>query len=279
MNKKTINNILMMFLGLFLVSLSFNLFLLPNNIVSGGISGVSIIVQNIFNIDPSIFIFISSLILLVFSFIFLGFNRTKGTIVGSLLMPLFIKLTENISDIIVLNTDDKLLISIFAGITTGTGLGLIFKAGASTGGTDIINLIFAKYLHVSLGSAMLFTDGLIILASGYFFGIENILYSTIILYLLSKMTDKIILGVSSNKAIFIISKNTDNIINYINNKNIGLTVFDATGGFSNEKTKMLMCAISSHEYFKFKEDILFIDKDAFFIVSNAYEVSEKRKIM
>ena len=259
--------------GLLLVAIAFNLFLLPNNIVFGGVSGFSIIIKNICDIEPSKFIMISSIILLIVSLIFLGKEKTFASLLGSLLLPVFVELTANIGDVLKFDTSQILLSAIFGGIVFGLGAGLVFKAGFTSGGTDIINQIISKYLKVSIGSAMIMSDGLIVLGGVFVFGVTKLMYALIVLYIISILTDKVLLGISDSKAFYIIAEKDDEIKEFIlKYLGHGVTIFDARGGFTNERQKVLLCVIPTKEYFKLKEGIHEIDSTAFFVVTDAYEV-------
>ena len=224
--------------------------------------------------EPSLFILLGSLVLLVVSYFALGKEQTKGSVLGSLLFPLAVSLTSGIGKYIQVDTSQILLLAIFGGLAYGFGAGLIFKSGFTTGGTDILNQIISKYAKVSLGNAMIVSDGLIVLSSIFFYGFNQMLYGIIVLYIISILTDKVILGISSSKAFYIITEKEDEVKAYIlNGMNHGVTVFDARGGYTKEKQKMLMCVIPTSEYFRLKEGIYAIDPEAFFVASDAYEVS------
>ncbi len=271
--KFRIRRYLQLLLGLLAISVAFNLFLLPNNIVFGGVSGISIIVKQIFGLDPSIFIFISSALLLIVSYFFLGWETTSASIVGSFLFPVFVNLTSSINTIISLGEAEPLLFTIFGGVLYGFGAGLVFKAGFTTGGTDIINQIISKYFHVSMGNAMLMSDGLIVLSGVFVFGVNKLMYALITVYIIGMLTDKVLLGISDSKAFYIITEEDEKVRDYVlNYLNHGITIFNARGGFSKEKQKVLMCVVPTKEYFKLKEGIHEIDKNAFFVVTDAYEV-------
>lgn len=272
--KFRIRRYIQLFIGVFILAIGFNLFLSPNEIVSGGVAGLSIITEHLFNLDPSTFIYITSSILLIVSFFALGKEKTIGSIVGSLVFPLFVSLTENITAYIHIQNQELLLVSIFGGVLYGFGAGLIFKAGFTSGGTDIVNQIVSKYLHVSMGTAMLMSDGLIVLLGGFVFGINKLMYALVVIYITGILTDKVLLGISESKAFYIITDKEDEVKDYIlNYLNHGVTIFDTRGGYTKEKQKMLMCVVPTKEYFKLKEGIHEIDKDSFFVVTDAYEVS------
>jgi len=260
-------------IGVLLIALAFNVFLLPNNIVFGGVSGLSIIVKEFAPIDPSHFIMISSLILLIVSYIVLGKEKTKGSIVGSLIFPVFVDLTANVNEYLQLDTSNLLLAVIFGGIIYGFGAGLVFKAGFTTGGTDIINQIISKYCHVSMGNAMLMSDGLIVLGGAFFFGATKLMYAIIVVYIIGLMTDKVLLGISNSKAFYIITNEDERVRDYLMNElHHGVTIFNVKGGYTNKKDEVILCVVPTGEYYKVKEGIHEIDKDAFFVVCDAYEV-------
>ncbi len=260
-------------IGCFIVAVSFNLFLVGNNLVPGGVGGIAIILKNLFGINPSIVILILDLLLLILSYFLLGRVTTRGSILGSILFPLFVELTANIGDYIDIDTSQLLLSAIFGGVVYGFGAGLIFKAGFTTGGTDILNQIISKYAKISMGNSMLISDGLIVLASGFIFGATKLMYGIIILYLISYMSDKVILGISDCKAFYIVTDKDleikEFILKYLNR---GVTVFNAKGGYTKTRQNVLLCVLRTKEYYKLKEGINEIDPNAFFVVTDAYEV-------
>ena len=262
-----------------LLSLSFNIFFLPQNIVYGGVSGISIVINKLFTIDPSIFILITSLILLIVSYFTLGFEKTKGSLAGSIVYPICVKLTSGVASYIDLDTDNILLIVIFGAVMAGLGSGINFKSGFSTGGTDIINQIISKYGKVSIGKSMLMSDGIIVLGAGFFlsskfYAFENVMYAIVVLYIISIMADKVILGISQCKAFYIVTSKEDRVKRFIQDTlSHGVTTIEARGGYTGNHEKLIMCIIPTKEYFFAKEGILEIDPDAFFLVTDAYEVS------
>lgn len=253
-----------------LYAIAYNLFFLKNNIVYGGVAGIAIITKKL--IDPTLMIVILTLILLIISFIALGKKESLKSLVGSLLYPLFIYLTRNIGDIFSISNDNLLLIAIIGGVCMGIGSGIVFKTGFTTGGTDILNQIFAKYFKVSIGTSMMFTDGLIVLAGGFFFGWTRVLYALIVLYIISLMVDKVVLGIASTKALYITTSEDEEIVDYlINSLNLGVTIIETVGGYSNKKRKMLMSVIPTSEYFRVKEGIHEIDENAVIVATDAYQ--------
>lgn len=278
-NRNLLKRYCSLILGCLLLSISFNLFFLPKNIVYGGVSGISIVTNKLFSISPSVFVFVSSMLLLVVSYFTLGWEKTKGSIAGSIIYPICIKLTANIGTLIDFNTDNMILIVVFGAMIAGAGAGLNFKAGFSTGGTDIINLIIEKYAKVSIGKSMLMSDGLIILLAGFFltdsfFAWDNVMYAIIVLYIISILTDKVVLGISQCKSFYILTEHETDIKKFImQHLSHGVTVIEARGGYTGNRQKLIMCIVPTKDYFIAKEGILKIDPNAFFLVTDAYEVS------
>jgi len=260
-------------LGVFLVAISYNVFLLPSNTVYG-VGGIGVILKKILNITPALTIFIGSMLLLALSWFALGKKKTLRTVAGSILYPIFVAATSYYVRYFDLGTLEPVVVVIIGAVAHGLGLGLIFKAGYTTGGTDILNDIVAKYGKVSIGKAMLFTDGLIIIISLFVFGFPTFIYSLISLYIISVMTDKVILGISQSKTFYIITDNETSVKKFImNNLNHGVTVLQGRGGYTGDNQKIIMCTLPTREYFILKEGLKEIDPEAFFLVTDAYEVS------
>lgn len=269
--KEEIKRYLTLIVGLFLYAFAYNLFLKTNNLVIGDVDGIATIFKS--TINPNLLIAILCILLLIISFPLLGVKTSMGSVIGTILFPIFVILTSNVADIIKIDSSDLLLIAIVAGVIRGIGYGLTFKMGFTTGGTDILNQIVAKYFKMSVGNAMIIVDGSIVVIGGFVYGWTNMLYALIVLYILSVITDKIMLGISKSKAFYIITSEEDKVKDYImNTLNHGVTIFPVKGGYTKEREKMLMCVIPTREYYKLKEGISKIDGEAFFVITDAYEV-------
>ena len=211
--------------------------------------------------------------LLTLSLIVLGKDKTRNTVIGSLLYPVFVKLTEGLIQYVDLGNTEPILLIVSGAVLTGLGLGLIFKSGFTTGGTDILNQIVSEKAKISIGKSMFFTDGIIIATALFVFGFQKFIYSIISMYIISVMTDKVILGISQSKSFYIITEHEEEVKNYIlNYLSHGVTMLDAKGGYTGNRQKVIMCIIPTKDYFKAKEGIHAIDKEAFFLVTDAYEV-------
>lgn len=263
---------LFLIVGIIIYAAAYNLFFFKNNIVYGGASGISIITKDL--IDPSLMIFMLNVIFLFLSYIFLGKRNTIDSLVGSILFPVMVKLTSNVGDFIHIENDNLLLISLIGGVIVGFASGIIFKSGFTTGGTDILNQIFSKKLKISLGTSMLIVDGFIVLVGGFFFGWTRVLYAIIVLYIINIMVDKVVLGISNNKVVYIMTSEEKNVSDYLlNGLSLGITLIETKGGYTNKKQEMIMCVTPTNGYFKVKQGILEIDPKAVILVTDAYQTS------
>ena len=271
--KARTKRIISFIIGSMILASAYNLFLAPNNLVAGGVSGIAIILNGIFGFDHFLVILTLNIVLLVVSYFLLGKEKTRGSILGSLVFPLCVKLTSEIGTYIDIDTSQLLISAVFGGVLYGFGIGMIFKAGFTSGGTDIVNQILNKYLKLSIGKSMIYTDGTIVLSSALIFGSSKLMYAIIVLYIVSIMSDRVILGISDSKAFYIITDQEkavkEYIIKYLNH---GVTIFNAKGGYAKEKQNVLMCVLPTKDYYRLKEGILELDPEAFFVVTDAYEV-------
>ncbi len=259
--------------GCLIVALAYNIFIAPNNLVPGGVGGIAVILDNLFGISNSTVIIVANIFLIIASLILLDRDKTRASLLGTMMFPVFVKLTENVNVWLQIDTSHLLLSALFGGILYGLGAGIVFRAGFTMGGTDIINQILSKYLKQSIGTSMLMSDGLIVLSSAIFFGMNSMLYSIIILYCISLMADRVILGISDSKAFFIITDKEDEVRDYIiKTLGHGVTVFKGKGGYKRQNEDLLMAVIPTREYYRLTEGIKMIDKDAFYIITDTYQV-------
>lgn len=271
--KKLIRRYLMLIISLFISACYFNLLQLPSEIVTGGTTGVSIILNSFFDIEPSQVIFAISIVLLFVGLIFLGFEKMSGAIVSTIVYPIFVDLTANIGTYIQVDLSDKILISIFLGVLSGITTGIVYKVGFSNGGFSIISEIISKYKKIQISSISFIINMIIVIIGGASFGWTMVMYAVIVLYIYSIVLDRVLIGVSRNKAVYIITSKEDEMSDFIMNiLKHGVTIFDVKGGFLEKKRKVLMTAIPNKEYFRLKEGIKEIDENAFFIVTDSYQV-------
>lgn len=261
--------------GTFCLALCYNLFFVPNNIVVGGTSGLAIIIENLTGFGAQKFIYISSFVLIIICYLLLGSEETKKVFIGSILYPLFITFTAPIAHLLlsILSFQEILVTVVLATLLYGVSSGIIYKYGFSTGGIDVIVRLMCKYFHFSEGKSLIIINMIIILSGGFVFGVDNATYAIIILIVSSLIVDKISIGISDSKKFMIYTKKEKKIKKLIQEKfKAGYTIFPTIGGYSHINGSMIMCVIRNRDVNLFKVEILDIDSEAFFVISDCYEV-------
>ena len=273
--KDTIIETFTFVIGVFLVAMCYNLFLLPNNFVVGGLTGISVIVKEVFNYDPATFIFIFSMLLLIISYFTLGKEITKNNTIGSFLYPLMIYVTSPLCTVLLsrITISEFLVKVILAGLLYGFGNGLIYKHNYSTGGGDIIMQLISKYFRVSTANAYLPARIVIIVISGLVFGFEVFLYSIIVVLISDFVVERIVVGVSHSKVFYIYANKVDEVKEIITDEiKSGYTVLDSKKA-KNSKNEILMTVVMNREAHRLKTRIKMVDPKAFFIITDCYEVN------
>ncbi len=256
-------------LGSSLVAIAFNVFLLPNEVASGGVSGISTILKSVFDWKPAYVQWAFNIPLFIAGLIFLGLQFGVKTAIGTVFLPLVVFLTEDWEAW----TLDPLLGALFGGIGVGLGLGIVFRGGASTGGTDLAAQIVNKFTGFSLGTCVAIIDGMIVLAAALVFDIEKGLYALIGLYVTSKTIDLVQVGFGRSKTTLIITNRQEEIREGIINKiDRGVTKLSAYGGYTHDERPILMCVVDQTEFTKLKQLVKHIDPTAFVITMDASEV-------
>lgn len=266
-------------LGTFLLAVGVNMFFEPTHMVTGGVTGLAIIVKTstagMLSIWPDgVPLWFTNLFINVFLFFgsykILGREFFKNTVIGTLFCSLFLYLVP----IVDLSKGDYLLASVFGGAFTGVGLGLVFAVGASTGGTDLLAGITHKFIpHYSVGQQILVFDGLIVLSGAMMYGMDVALYAIIAVFITSKMMDAILEGVKFAKMAFIISDHYKEIADEVlHEMDRGITAIPAKGMYSNDEKQMLVCAVEKKEITALMDIVDKKDPQAFMIVTDAREV-------
>lgn len=275
MKKDFYKRLFVILLGVFFLALTYNLFLKPYNLVIGGTTGLSIVVEPVFGWDPTIFLYVCTAILLVLSLVLLGRKRTGISIIGSVMYPVFITLTEPIANFLIpyLQFDNMLLVVLASGLLYGLGYGLVYKMGFDTGGSDIVVRILNKYLHMPEGRCAFLIQSVVIIIGGFVFGVTQLIYAIIILIIYTNLMDKILIGISNSKLFFVHTKELEKVKDFIINElHTGVSILEMEGGYSKKKSSILMCVVRNNDYYLFKEAILGVDKEAFFVINDCYEV-------
>lgn len=255
--------------GAGIVAVSFNVLLLPNEIASGGVSGISTILHGLFGWEPAYVQWSLNIPLFIAGVIFLGYQYGIKTLIGTLFVPFVVFLTKD-SEPWTLN---PMLAALFGGIGIGLGIGIVFRGNASTGGTDLAAQIISKYTGISLGKSVALIDGLIVISASIVFDIEKGLFALIGLYLTSKTIDLVQIGWSRSKMVLIITNEEEKVKRAILEQiDRGLTKLKAYGGYTDQERNTIMVVVDQSEFTGLKQAVRNIDPNAFVIVVDASEV-------
>ncbi len=271
--KNWLSRSILIIISILISAVVYNLFLLPLSLVTGGTSGIATITHYLYDMDPALIILVLSLACCIFSFMYLGKERTAGTLLATILYPIMVKVTADFSTKFVLDTSDILLVVLFAGVLNGVANGLMYKSGYSNGGLPIISQILYEKYQISIAKTSMIMNIIIVCIGGFFFGTTNVLYAIIYLYINNIVMDRVLLGISTNKAFYIMTKKEEEIKDYIiNSLHHTVTTFNVKGGFLEDKRKVILTVIPSSEYYKLTEGIKEIDPEAFYVATDSYQV-------
>lgn len=263
----------LLFISLIISAFLYNILLLPLRLVTGGTNGIATITYYLYYIDPAIMILLLSIACTVFGYMYLGKERTNTTLIATIIYPILVEITHHIVTYIKIDTSDILLVVLFAGVISGVANGLMYKTGYSSGGIQTISQILYEKFKISIAKSSFVMNVIIVLTGSIFLGLTNALYAIIFLYINSIVMDKVLLGISNNKAFYIITDSEKEVKEYIIDMlKHTVTTFEVKGGFLEGKRRVILTVIPSREYYKVTEGIKKIDKDAFFVVTDAYQV-------
>lgn len=267
---------LIVIIGSTMMALGMNFFFEPMNMVTGGVSGLAIILKDLTKqLTPGgIPVWMTNLVINIFlfagSYKVLGKRFLRNTILGTLVFTACLYVVP----VMDLTGGDKLLASIFGGALNGAGLGLIFSSGCSSGGTDLLGAILQRYVrHYSVAQTLMVVDGLIVFLGALVFGIDVTLYAIISVFISSKIMDYVLSGVNFAKLALIITENSREISEGIlYEMSRGVTELPALGGYSRKGKEVLLCAVDKKELAVLMDIVDKKDPDAFIIVTDAREI-------
>lgn len=265
--------IVILFIGVIFYSLSYSAFLIPHNIVPGGISGLAMVFHILFHTPVGIVVIILNIPLFFLAMKILGFSLGVKSIITIFVTNLlidFFTYTIKISP----PTNNVILATVYGGVLLGIGLGLIFRGGANTGGTDIIGQILNRLTNFSVGIWILIVDTVIITFAGMATNsIELALLGYLALFLSTRVIDLILEGIDYARAVFVISDETERIVESIYQKlGRGITILEGFSPYTKAKRPVIMCVITKRETENFKRLVKDIDKGAFVILTDVFEV-------
>ena len=244
-------------------------FFIGNKLAQGGVSGLSLIIHYLSNIDMSYLYFALNIPLIILAYIFLGKNFLLKTLFATFVLSVFLKIFASFSEPL----EDILLAAIFGGAINGIAIGIVFYAGGSTGGIDIIAKIINKYTGIPISRILLTTDFIVLSMVAVIFGKVIFMYTLISLVISSKMIDIIQVGIYSAKGVTIITTKEDEIRKRImEDTGRGITLIDARGGYTQKEVGMLYCVVGQYQLIRVKTIVKEVDPSAFMIVADVHEV-------
>lgn len=251
--------VLLMILGATLYSIGLEIFLIPNNIIDGGIVGISIMISHFTNIPLGILTFILNIPFFVIGYKQIGKTFTISTLFSVVCYSIGISIFKPIPGI----TQDVLLASVFGGIIAGLGIGIIIRSGGSTDGAEIVAIILDKRSTFSVGQIVLFFNFFILTSAGFVFGWDRAMYSLIAYFIAIKLIDIIVEGIDESKAVFIISSKHEDISQAIMDRlGRGITLLNGKGGYKGVATDVIYVVVSRLEISKLKSIVHGFDENA-----------------
>ncbi|WP_423230308.1 YitT family protein [Clostridium uliginosum] len=261
-----------MILGSILASIGLEIFLIPNNIIDGGMTGISIIASYLTNVQLGIFIFIFNLPFVIVGYRQIGKTFAISTIFSVICLSTGVTLLHPVSGI----TQDILLATIFGGIILGVGVGLIIRNGGSLDGTEIIAIILEKRSAFSIGEIVMFFNLFILGSSGFIFGWDRAMYSLIAYFIAFKTIDITVEGLNESKAVIIVSdKNKEISDAIIARLGRGITLLDGKGAYSGTQTNVIYVVLSRLEIAKLKNIVNGFDEEALITITSVEGTGKK----
>lgn len=266
----------MFILGTALLAFAINQIFAPADMVTGGVSGIAIILEEAclrwggIHIPIWVFNGVLNIPLFLAGFAVLGWNSMKRSLVGTVALTLFLAVIPEES----IGLGDSILTAIFGGVISGVGTGLVFSANGSTGGTDLLAILLTRrFRSMKVTQLLLIIDGVIVLAGAWMFGLITALYTVIAIYTISVASDRVLKGLNDALAVFVISKESRKIAAKImEDMGRGVTRMKVVGGYSGEEKEMLFCVIGKRQLPHVKDIIAEADPAAFVTVTEANEV-------
>ena len=260
---------LTIFVGAIIASIGLELFLIPNEVIDGGVVGLSIMAQTITGLSMGIF-----LILFNLPFLYLGYKQIgQNFAIATLIAILFLSGWSEVMDEIPQVTTDPFLSAIFGGIIDGIGVGLIIRAGGSLDGTEIVAIIMDKKSVFSVGEGVMFINLFILSSAGLLYGWDKAMYSLVAYFVISKMIDVVIKGLDESYAVMIVTNSHEDITSALNDRlGRGVTLLHGAGGYTGESKEVLYCVVTRLEVDKLKEIVLEKDENAFVTINAVHDI-------
>ncbi|MFC4778883.1 YitT family protein [Paenibacillus sp. GCM10023252] len=264
-----VQRVLLIPLGAVAMAVALEIFLVPNEVIDGGITGLSIVASELSNVALGIFIFVLNLPFLMIGYKQIGKTFALSTLYGIVVMSVTTALLHHVHPF----TEEKILAVLFGGVILGFGIGLVLRYGGSLDGLEIVAILISKKTRISVGQIILFLNVFVFIIAGFVFGWDSAMYSIFTFYIASKVMDIVVQGLDESKSVTIISSEYEEISEAIMERlGRSTTYIYARGGYSREDTQMLYCVVTRLELAKLKSVVHEIDQSAFIAVQNVADV-------
>ncbi|MBO4423187.1 MAG: YitT family protein [Clostridia bacterium] len=275
--KRTIGEYLLMTAATLLMACGIYFFKFPNNFVMGGVSGISMIIGSVQNVlSPATVMLIINLVLIVVGFFVFGRNFSIRTVYCSLVLSLALEALEFLVPMKGPITDDPMLELVFAVALPAVGSAVVFNLGGTTGGTDIIAMIFKKFTAMNIGMSLFFVDAAIVAAGFFVNGAKTGMYSLVGLLIKALVVDVVIENINISKYFFIVTTNPEEVCRYINeNLHKGATIWEGKGSYTKEDKTVIMTVMTRSQAVAMRNHIRQIDKNAFVVISSTSDIIGK----
>lgn len=268
---KYIFMIFMIIVGCAISGIAFNLFIIPNKLLSGGISGISLILNYLFSINTGLMIFIFNIPIFILGYRFVDREFVFLSLVGMMAFSGWIEVFSFLRDVNLVQ--DVMLACIFAGVLNGIGLGIVLRNRASQGGIDIIAVIMKKYLSMNIGSTSMMINTCIVIVASFITNLNLAMYTLISMYISSTVLDKVQQGFDKRKSVMIITDKEKQVAEEIFKKLVrGVTYLEGEGAYTGDKKRVIYCIVSLNQLAKLKQIVREADENAFVTVSDTAEV-------
>lgn len=272
MKKQDIWNLIWILAGNSLYALAVVLFILPNGLITGGTTGIALVLNHLFSIPITIFVSVFNLLMFLLGAIILGKKFAITTLISTFYYPFILGVFQRIFGMNSI-TEDHLLATIFAGAMIGIGIGIVIKVGASTGGMDIPPLVLNKEFHIPIAVSLYAFDFAILLAQILYSDKEKVLYGILLVILYTVILEKVLVIGKAQTQVEIISEKYKEISELISKKlDRGYTLLDAQTGYMHKDTRIILTVVSSRELPKLNELVQQEDEKAFMIIGQINEV-------
>ena len=260
---------LWLILGALITAAGLELFLIPNNVIDGGVVGLSIMSQTITGMGLGVFLVLYNIPFVYLGYKQIGKNFALSTVFAIIMLSIWSSLLHNVSQV----TNDPFLAAIFGGVVTGLGVGIVMRTGGCFDGTEIVAIILDARTQFSVGEVVMFINLFILSSAGLLYGWDKAMYSLFAYFVIAKMIDVVLKGLDESYAVMIVTNEHEEMTAALNERlGRGVTLLHGAGGYTGEAKEVLYCVVTRLEIDKLKEIVLDKDENAFVTINAVHDI-------